>query len=118
MAPATRKNLDRIFREAFEIIQRAQGTKDLAALSQRPQVNRIAVPGGIDLNARNLKMGVGGDKINIKFDPAMIEQFKRGDFSGVRPVIVNITPISSVLPMLGLKEGEYLAAAPVSLPQT
>jgi phosphomannomutase len=70
--------------------------------------------GGIDFNAKNLKMGVKGDQINIKFDPAMIEQFKRGDFSGVRPVIINITPLNSIWPVLGLspvrKEEERLAS--------
>ena len=35
-----------------------------------------------------------------------VEQFKRGDFSGVHPVILNIAPISNMLPLLGLKEEE------------
>jgi hypothetical protein len=60
--------------------------------------------GGIDLNSKNLQMDVNGEKIDIKFDPAMIVQFKSGDFSGVTPVIINITPISNVMSLLGLKE--------------
>ncbi len=64
--------------------------------------------GGIDLNSKNIQMDVYGDKIDIKFDPAMIAQFKSGDFSGVHPVIINITPILSIFPLLGLKEDEEL----------
>jgi hypothetical protein len=67
--------------------------------------------GGIDLNAQNMQMDVGGQKINIHFDHAMVEQFKRGDFSGVRPVVINITPIQRPLSLLDFgpaKEEESL----------
>jgi hypothetical protein len=60
--------------------------------------------GGIDLNARNMSMDVGGEKIDIHFDKAMIAQFRRGDFSGVRPVIMSITPLASIKPLLGIKD--------------
>ncbi len=50
------------------------------------------IRGGIDLTARQMQMDVGGENIDIHFDAAMIEGFKRGDFSGVRPVIMKITP--------------------------
>ncbi len=68
--------------------------------------------GGIDLNAKNMVMDINGEKISIKFDAAMLAEFQRGDFSGVHPVIINITPIFDVRPMLGLgsrKEDEILA---------
>jgi len=58
--------------------------------------------GGIDFNAENLPMDVSGDAIDIRFDQSMIAQFKRGDFTGVRPVILSVTPLSSVLPLLGI----------------
>ncbi len=58
-------------------------------------------PGGIDMNTANMNTNVAGEKINITFDKAMLENFKRGDFTGVRPVILNVTPIQSVLPLLG-----------------
>ncbi len=64
-----------------------------------------AINGGIDLNSRNMAMSVDGEKVDIRFDPAMIAQFKAGDFSGVVPVILNITPISNILPLLGLAPG-------------
>ncbi len=61
--------------------------------------------GGIDLNSKNMKIDVDGQKIDIRFDPAMIKQFQAGDFSGVRPVILNITPIVDMRPLLGLVPG-------------
>jgi len=60
--------------------------------------------GGIDLNARNMGLDVRGEKTDVRFDKAIIGQFKRGDFSGVRPVIIKITPIADVMPLLGLKD--------------
>ncbi|MBF0388363.1 MAG: hypothetical protein HQL20_11050 [Candidatus Omnitrophica bacterium] len=52
-------------------------------------------PGGIELNARKMQMNEKGQKINMTFDAAMAEQFKRGDFTGLRPVIYRITPIAN-----------------------
>jgi hypothetical protein len=60
------------------------------------------VPGGIDMNAGNMTMNEQGQKVDMQFDPAMVEEFRRGDFSGVRPVILNITPITNIRPFLGL----------------
>ncbi|MBF0522960.1 MAG: hypothetical protein HQL24_07905 [Candidatus Omnitrophica bacterium] len=62
-------------------------------------------PGGIDLNAKNLQMNISkdGKGVEFKFDAKMVEQFKRGDFTGVVPVIIRITPISSPFPLLGLE---------------
>jgi len=62
----------------------------------------LANPGGIDLNSRNLNMESIGQKVNITFDPAMIVQFKRGDFSGVRIQILDVVPVN-LMPLLGLK---------------
>ncbi|MBF0619767.1 MAG: hypothetical protein HQL19_06325 [Candidatus Omnitrophica bacterium] len=61
-------------------------------------------PGGIDLNARNLEMDIAkeGAGAPVTFDPAMIAEFQRGDFSGITPVILKITPIDSPLALLGL----------------
>ncbi len=61
-----------------------------------------AMRGGIDLNSHNMQMEVDGDKINAHFDAAMLRQFKQGDFSGIRPVIINITPIADRVSLLGL----------------
>jgi hypothetical protein len=85
----------------------ARGTK-----SPQDRAMNIANPGGIDLNTASMTMDATGEAVNIQFDKAMIEQFKRGDFTGVRPVILNITPIPNILPLLGLspaKQDEVLA---------
>ncbi|MBF0521685.1 MAG: UDP-glucose 4-epimerase GalE [Candidatus Omnitrophica bacterium] len=62
-------------------------------------------PGGIDLNAKNLKMDVSkdGKGVEFKFDPAMVAEFQKGNFTGVVPVIIRITPIESPFPLLGLE---------------
>ena len=61
------------------------------------------VPGGIDLASRHLNMESSGQGVNITFDPLMIEQFKRGEFSGVRIQIIDVVPVD-LMPLLGLKE--------------
>ena len=89
-----------------KVVQEAAMKINVDETGESTALENTATRGGIDLNSKNMAMSVDGEKIDIKFDPAMIEQFKRGDFSGVRPVIINITPIPSILPLLGLKEEE------------
>ena len=60
--------------------------------------------GGIDFKADSLNVRSSGEKIDVRFDQAMMAQFKRGDFSGVRATILSITPLPSVLPLFGIKE--------------
>ncbi|MDE1921673.1 MAG: hypothetical protein KGI24_09570 [Candidatus Omnitrophica bacterium] len=62
-----------------------------------------AFPGGIDLNASKLQLDKTGPGVEIQFDPAMIARFKRGNFSGIVPVITAISPIADIYPLLGLK---------------
>ena len=69
--------------------------RDAAALAQ-------PYNGGIDLNSKNLNMQSEGEKVNITFDTAMIAQFKRGDFSGVKFQIIDVVQIDPI-PLLGLK---------------
>jgi len=66
-------------------------------LIERPRIQDHAMKGGIDLNSRNLKMQSEGQKVDITFNPAMIAQFKRGDFSGVRIEIIDVVPINLML---------------------
>ena len=47
-------------------------------------------PGGIDLNASKLNLQKQGTGVDIKFDPAMIAQFRAGNFNGINPVITSI----------------------------
>ncbi|MEI8012825.1 MAG: hypothetical protein WCI27_10185, partial [Candidatus Omnitrophota bacterium] len=61
------------------------------------------IDGGIDLNAAKMILSEKGGKVVMAFDPAMLAQFRSGDFSGVRPEIINITPISNMPSLMGLK---------------
>jgi hypothetical protein len=77
-------------------------TKEMfKALSDKAMVQSLK--GGIDLNSRSLNMQSEGPKVKITFDPATIEQFKRGDFSGVRIQILDVVPVN-LMPLLGLED--------------
>ncbi|MBI3617841.1 MAG: UTP--glucose-1-phosphate uridylyltransferase, partial [Candidatus Omnitrophica bacterium] len=56
--------------------------------------------GGIDMNAIDLdRKGAG---VDIQFDPAELQEIIDAGIDGFAPVIINITPLPSVLPLLGL----------------
>lgn len=79
-----------------------QTTKDKAALAKDL--------GGIDLNQINVNRE--GKAVVVQFDPAQLNQLMQGGFEGFMPVIINITPIQSPLPLLGIapmREQESLA---------
>ena len=57
--------------------------------------------GGIDMNTIDLdREGAGAD---IRFDPAQLQELIDAGIDGFAPVIINITPLPSVLPLLGLE---------------
>lgn len=66
-------------------------------------VNRAGAfdKGGIDINSKFLNLQSEGQKVKVTFNPAMIAQFKRGDFSGVSIRILKVAPID-LAPVLGL----------------
>ncbi|MBF0486056.1 MAG: glucose-6-phosphate isomerase [Candidatus Omnitrophica bacterium] len=78
-----------------------------AGLNIGDKINKDSAqtPGGIDLNAEKLNMNVkkGGQGVQMNLDPAMIEKFKNSDFTGLKPVIINVVPVTSILPLLGLE---------------
>jgi len=84
---------------------RQANTKDhaqnLVAAAEMNDAARNA-PGGIDMNAGNMTLNEQGQQVDMRFDPVMIEQFKSGDFTGLTPVILNVTPIANIRPLLGL----------------
>ena len=92
---------------------RSNGTvkKDSAMLGQMPQAAKSSQDlGGIDLNQINVNRT--GNTIKVNFGPAQLNELLQGGFEGFSPVIINITPISSPLPLLGVsprKEQEGLA---------
>jgi len=61
-----------------------------------------ALRGGIDFNIGD-GLTAEGVTIDLKFDPEMVEQFRQGDFTGITPIITNISPIQGWAPILGRK---------------
>ncbi len=65
--------------------------------------------GGINLN--EIQVDRQGSGVNIHFDPATIQPILDLGVDGYAPVFINFTPITSILPLLGLeprrKEKEY-----------
>ncbi len=83
---------------------------DSAMLGQKPTVLKSQDLGGIDLNQINVNRE--GKAVVVQFDPAQLNELMRDGFEGFMPVIINITPIQSPLPLLGiapLREQESLA---------
>jgi len=68
------------------------------------ELSRINDPGGIDFNAKNMSMDVSGQGIDVKFDSAMVAEFRHGNFSGIVANIIRIIPIKNALPMMGLEK--------------
>ncbi len=56
--------------------------------------------GGIDMNTIDLDREGAG--VDIQFDPAELQRLIDTGIDGFAPVIINITPLPSVLPLLGL----------------
>ncbi len=56
--------------------------------------------GGIDFNDIELNRQSTG--VNIEFDPNALQQIFSSDIDGFKPVIMNITPVPSIFPILGL----------------
>ncbi len=73
--------------------------------SKRKKDIKSTPVGGIDLNAKKMDLDVAkdGNGVEMQFDPAMVAEFQKGDFTGVEGVILNIIPIASPLPLLGLE---------------
>ena len=44
-----------------------------------------------------------GASVDIQFDPAELQDIIDAGIDGFAPVIINITPLPSVLPLLGLE---------------
>ncbi len=62
-------------------------------------------PGGIDFNPKKMGLDTAQDnpRALMQFDQALLEEFQRGDFSGITPTILRILPITSPVSTLGLE---------------
>jgi len=78
---------------------RAMGHQNVKALSEP-----VAIPsyGGIDFDPSNLDMEESGQKIEVHFDQALAEQFKRRGVAGFYPRVINIEEMPDILPLFGL----------------
>ena len=66
----------------------------------RDSDNAMSAPGGIDLN--NIEVDRKGMGTEIQFDPVVLEDMS--NITGFVPVIINLTPINSILPLLGFND--------------
>jgi len=65
--------------------------------------------GGIDMNRINLDRK--GRGIDMEMDPVLMQDILTNGVDGFVPVILDLTPISSVLPLLGLNPEQELGPA-------
>ncbi len=95
------EGIDRIFHQAIGHMKEyiAAHTKDLA-MQSRETTQKVENPGGIDLN--QIHVDRKGQSINIQFDPAQFRQLLKDNFEGFTPTILEITPLQSPLPLLGV----------------
>jgi len=59
-------------------------------------------PGGIDFNPNHVDLSEEGDEIQIRFSASDLQNLDPQSITGILPVIIHITPLPSVLPLLGL----------------
>jgi len=92
--------------EVLKLLESAVSGND-PGRSSSPVSAEIEEVGGIDLN--KIKVGRQGAGVDIQFDPVELQNIIDLGITGFAPVIINITPLPSVLPLLGLapREEEY-----------
>ncbi|NTV30289.1 MAG: hypothetical protein HGA80_09435 [Candidatus Omnitrophica bacterium] len=90
-----------------QIFDLRKDEKELATdlMDQEPKDSAMKAPGGIDLNAKKMGLDVtrDGKGVDIKFDPAQVAEFQKGNFTGVQGIILRIVPVASPLQLLGLE---------------
>ena len=62
--------------------------------------------GGIDLNSLILEMNVDKEGSGIEFPPIDESVIKDMHINGLVPLIINVTPVTNVLPLIGLRDEE------------
>jgi len=90
--------------DAFEMVINQAQTSNEAMLT-RPS-NRAMTPGGIDLNPSSgmqWKVSKDGHGVEMNVDSAMIERVKREGVDWLSPVILKMTPVTSIWPLVGLQ---------------
>lgn len=64
--------------------------------------------GGIDLNPANLKIEINKENggVNVEFDPKLLEEIRQQGIEGFIPVIINVQPMESALPLFSQNKNE------------
>ncbi|MCK5012361.1 MAG: LysM peptidoglycan-binding domain-containing protein [Candidatus Omnitrophica bacterium] len=82
---------------------------DVKAIAAGVILNTVSSPvqaspeyGGIDFNPNNINLNEQGDKMRINFSAAGLQNLNPESINGILPVIINISPLPSILPLLGL----------------
>jgi len=86
--------------KAFIVKEAAE--KTLKELRLKDPLNNTKDVGGIDMNT--IELNRQGEGEGIQFDMTGMEPLLNMDIQGFTPVIIDITPINSVLPILGLAD--------------
>ena len=75
-----------------ELKERARKKTDQAMMS---------APGGIDMN--QIDINKEGPGVDIQFTPQEMQNILQNGIDGLAPVIINIVPVTNILPLLGLE---------------
>ena len=82
---------------------------DVKAIAAGVILNTVSSPvqaspeyGGIDFNPNNINLNEQGNKMRINFSAAGLQNLNPESINGILPVIINISPLPSILPLLGL----------------
>ena len=80
---------------------------EILAFSQwKQQQNAAMAPGGIDLNTSNgmqWKISKDGRGVEMNIDPATIERIRRDGIDSLSPVILRMTPVTSIWLLIGIQ---------------
>ena len=57
----------------------------------------------LDLSMNSIDLDREGTGVDIQFDPTELQEIIESGIDGFAPVIINIVPLPSVLPLLGLE---------------
>ena len=77
-------------------------------LSQKVLNSSSSPVGGIDFNPNMLELSDQGQGINFIMDNSVLQNIQTNLIHGIQPVIINITPITNFMPLIGLSDSEDL----------
>jgi len=91
------------------VLNVAEEVLKIKKLPESIQVSDLAMTpasitnGGIDMTGSKMSMDIAneGKDIQMNLDPAMVAEFRKGNFTGIEGIIIRIVPIDSPLSILG-----------------